>query len=125
MCYLDAPGHGCVEEGVQTLRQAVALYTSHFSGLHPSTLSTIDLVIAALIKQVHDITMFIIYHNMKHERVYVRGTVKEYRQGTGKLIILISLDFINPPSCISVTKPQERKGRCNSNPLTSHRGAIS
>ena len=73
MCYLDAPGHGCVEEGVQTLRQAVALYTSHFSGLHPSTLSTIDLVIAALIKQVHDITMFIIYHNMKHERGLCAG----------------------------------------------------
>ena len=35
-----------------------------------------------------------VYHHMKHERVYVsykfvRETEKGYRQGTGKLIILI------------------------------------
>ncbi|KAL5264052.1 hypothetical protein ACHWQZ_G005224 [Mnemiopsis leidyi] len=49
-CYLDSPGHGCVEEGLLLFRKSIALYTTHFSGLDLSTLSTHDLLISALIK---------------------------------------------------------------------------
>ncbi|XP_063677123.1 uncharacterized protein LOC134813351 [Bolinopsis microptera] len=50
-CYMESPGHGCVDEGLLLLRKTIALYTTHFSGLDTSTLSTNDLLINALLKQ--------------------------------------------------------------------------
>ena len=55
-CYMESPGHGCVDEGLLLLRKTIALYTTHFSGLDTSTLSTNDLLINALLKQVLDLT---------------------------------------------------------------------
>eukprot|EP00116_Pleurobrachia_bachei_P005456 sb/3465718/ len=49
--YLESTGHGCVEEGLGLLREAIALYTTQFTGLHHVTIETYDLLINALIKQ--------------------------------------------------------------------------
>jgi len=59
-CYLESGGHGCEEEGLLLLRQAVALYTSQFNGLDLTTLSTYDILVTALIKQVITATIITI-----------------------------------------------------------------